>query len=76
MMHANRITYAANGDRPVHDLVMPVKTYVDEDEDGPEGTMLMAVQGVVNTKSFARTMCFDIAADITLNGQSTPTSVL
>ncbi|KAH6692690.1 hypothetical protein F5X68DRAFT_201409 [Plectosphaerella plurivora] len=70
MMHANRITYAANGDRPVHDLVMPVKTYVDYDEDGPEGTILMAVQGALNAKIFARTDCPDIAADITLNADN------
>lgn len=70
MMHANRVAYAANGDRHIVDMNMKIYEYVGNPNDRNYRRKLVSVDayGSQNTKILARTNRKNIATDITLNG--------
>ncbi len=72
MMHANRVAYAANGDRHIYDMVMKIYEYVGNPNDGSYTRRRVSADayGAPNTKILARTNRKNIATDITLNGLS------
>jgi len=75
MMHANRVAYAANGDRHIVDMNMKIWQYKQSnpndsnDDQYTKRKVSVDAYGAMNTKILARTSRFKIASDITLNGQ-------
>lgn len=72
-MHANRVAYAANGNRHIVDMNMHIYQYrKGRTPDDPAYTKVLVTAqayGAMNTKILARASRSDIATDITLNGQ-------
>ncbi|KAH8588749.1 hypothetical protein B0O99DRAFT_693184 [Bisporella sp. PMI_857] len=72
MMHANRVAYAANGNRHIVDMNMEVYEYVSNPSDRNYRKRRVSVDayGSQNTKILARTNRKSIATDITLNADN------
>ncbi|KAI0470671.1 hypothetical protein GGR56DRAFT_659966 [Xylariaceae sp. FL0804] len=71
MMHANRVTYAANGNRHIVDMTMTIYKYTwNEGRNYTRRLSEVDTYGAANTKILARTNKNNIATDITLNADN------